>query len=64
MRKVGGSIYIKWITICNEDRSKVGVRIFSPFSGGWMDPDVFLIRSETSRIGSGQDGQAEGDLRA
>jgi len=43
MRKVGGSIYIKWITIFNEDRSKVGVRIFSPFSGGWMDPDVFLI---------------------
>ena len=51
MRKVGGCVLIKWITIFNEDRSKVGVRIFSPIHGGWMDPDVFLILdSPTIRV--------------
>ena len=43
MRKIGPDLFVKWVTIFNEDRSKCGVRVFNPFSGQWLEPDVFII---------------------
>ena len=43
MRKLGPDLFVKWVTIFNEDRSKCGVRVFNPFTGQWLELDVFII---------------------